>query len=198
MLIVADDHARSERELANGELACPECEAELRPWGHARPRWLRIRGGRRLIVPRRACCRGCRRTHVLLPGVMLLRCADAVEVIGEALVAAADGQGQRAIAARLGRPHATVRGWLRRFSARAEATATHAVACVYRFDHRAFRVEPIDALPRLRAVLELLAATAASAERYFKTAARSRWQVISALCAGRLLANTSCPYPPLR
>jgi hypothetical protein len=51
---------------------------------------------------------------VLLPACCLLRWADAVTVIGAALLARAAGQGHRAIAAVLGRPGSTVRGWLRR------------------------------------------------------------------------------------
>ena len=60
---------------------------------------------------RRMCC--CRR------GACLRR-ADAGAVIGAALEAAAAGAGHRTIAVRLGRPASTVRGWLRRFAARAE------------------------------------------------------------------------------
>ena len=122
MLSVADDHEGTERDPVAGELACPDCRGELRPWGHARPRWLRTLNDGRRIRPRRACCRACGRTHVLLPGVMLARRADAVEVICQALIAAADGEGHRPIAARLARPAATVRGWLRRFAARAQQT----------------------------------------------------------------------------
>lgn len=70
--------------------------------------------------PRRASCAGCGRTHRLLPSSGLLRHADVVVVIGAALVAKAAGGGHRPIAASLGRPAATVRGWLRRFSVRAE------------------------------------------------------------------------------
>ena len=53
----------------------------------------------------------------------VLRRADTVEVIGVALEAAASGRGHRTIAAALGRPASTVRGWLRRFSGRAAAVA---------------------------------------------------------------------------
>lgn len=195
MLIVADDVEHTDRELAAGELACPDCRGELRPWGHARLRWLRTREGRHQLRPRRGCCRACGRTHVLLPGVMLARRADAVEVIGEALLAAAAGEGHRPIAARLGRPAATVRGWLRRFRVRAEQTYQHAVRWIYRLDETAFRVEADrDATP-LQATLGVLARAAAAAERYFDRHAESRWQLVTALCSGRLLANTSCPYP---
>lgn len=195
MLIVADDIDRTERELAAGELACPDCLGELRPWGHARRRWLRTRQGRRHIRPRRGCCRGCGRTHVLLPGVMLPRRADAVEVIGEALVANAAGEGHRPIAARLGRPAATVRGWLRRFAARVEQTRVHATRWLLRLDTGVFRIElPAGATPTQEA-LAVLAAAAVAAERRFGVRARSSWQLVSSLCEGRLLANTNCPYP---
>ena len=73
-----------------------------------------------VLVPRRARCRECGATHVLLPAWCLARRADAGEVIGLALEAKAAGSGHRVIAARLGRPASTVRGWLRAFARRAE------------------------------------------------------------------------------
>ena len=61
------------------------------------------------------------------------------------------------------------------------------------FDHTAFRIEADrDATP-LQATLGALARAAAAAERYFGPQARSRWQLVSVLCSGRLLANTSSP-----
>ena len=72
------------------------------------------------LCPRRARCRGCGRTHVLLRAWCLARRADAGEVIGLALDAKACGDGHRMIAGRLGRPASTVRGWLRAFTRRAE------------------------------------------------------------------------------
>jgi hypothetical protein len=165
VLIVADDIDRTEHELTAGELACPDSQGELRPWGHARPRRLRTRHATRQIRPRRACCRACGRTHVLLAGVALLRRADAVEVIGEAVAANAAGQGHRPIAARLGRPPATVRGWLRRFAARAEQTASHAVACIYRLEVTAFRVEPREHDKPVQFALGALGRAVAAAER---------------------------------
>ena len=55
---------------------------------------------------------------MLLPVFVLVRRADLVEVIGAALAAKASGAGARVIAAGLGRPVDTVRGWLRRFAGR--------------------------------------------------------------------------------
>jgi len=186
MLIVADDTDRTERELAAGEFTCPDCRGQLRPWGHARARWLRTREGRRHLRLRRSRCADCHRTHVLVPGVMLLpRRADAVKVIGEALAASAAGQGYRPIAARLGRPVTTV-AWLgpqvhRPFPD--DPAARHAV--------------PDAAASPVAAALGVLSAAAAAVERRLGVTARSRWQLVTAPCSERLLANTSCPYPPL-
>jgi hypothetical protein len=60
-------------------------------------------------------------THVLLPVTVLLRRAYAGERIWGALTARADGLGHQRIAAGLGVPAATVRGWLRRAAQRLEA-----------------------------------------------------------------------------
>jgi hypothetical protein len=114
VLTVEADVGSVERRLTAGGVSCPGCGGRLAPWGWARPRVLRGSGVTTLLVrPRRACCRGCDRTHVLLPVVALVRRADLVEVIGAALAARAAGAGCRRIAAGLGRPVDTVRGWLR-------------------------------------------------------------------------------------
>lgn len=111
----------------------------------------------------------------LLAGVALLRRADAVEVIGEAIVASAAGLGHRLIATRLDRPAATVRGWLRRFGARAEQTASHGVAWIYRVDVTAFRAEPGRHDTPVRFALAALGRAVAAAERFMGTTARPRW-----------------------
>src|SRR6185295_637265 len=105
-------------------LDCPGCPGVLAPWGFARPR--RVRGVVSLR-PRRARCSGCLVTHVLLPVTVLLRRADAVEVIGAALRARAEGHGHRWISVLVGVPAGTVRGWLRRMSTRLEGVRVHFV-----------------------------------------------------------------------
>jgi hypothetical protein len=68
------------------------------------------------LRPRRARCRTCRVTHVLLPAVVVPvvpRRADTTAVIGSALLASARGTGYRRIAAQLDRPLSTVRRWIR-------------------------------------------------------------------------------------
>lgn len=104
--------------LVEGLLKCPGCAGVLTGWGHAREREVRGLAGR--LRPRRARCSGCWRTHVLLPVSVLARRADCVAAIGAALVARAQGTGHRPIAAALGVAESTVRGWLRRFTARAQ------------------------------------------------------------------------------
>jgi hypothetical protein len=101
MLIVCAGRARVEVELVGGRLGCPSCRGVLGPWGHARERVLRCSSGDRLLRPRRARCRGCAGTHVLLSEVALLR-QDEVSVIGAAIEAKVAGEGYRRIARRLG------------------------------------------------------------------------------------------------
>ena len=117
VVMVGTDSVEVERRLRAGELACP-CGGGLAPWGHARERD-GPRGRGVAAAPRVAAAR-CLVTHVLLAVSCLLRRADGVEVIGAALRVKAAGAGHRPIAARLGRPASTVRGWLRAFARNAE------------------------------------------------------------------------------
>jgi hypothetical protein len=91
-------YAVVENDLRSGLLGCPELgyEAALGPWGSARERL--VRGAGRLL-PRRA---------------------DAVTVIGIALLAKANGAGHRPIAVLVKVPPSTVRSWLRRIVAVAD------------------------------------------------------------------------------
>jgi hypothetical protein len=86
-----------------------------------RRRQARLRALGWQLRPRRAMCGGCGRTHVLLPAGTLARRADSVPVIGEALAGAAAGQGCRTIAGRVGRAATTLRAWLHRMLADADA-----------------------------------------------------------------------------
>jgi hypothetical protein len=81
----------------------------------------RIAGLADPVRPRRARCRACAVTHVLLPVTVLLRRAYAAEQIWAALTVRASGWGHRRIGATLRVPAATVRGWLRRAAERLEA-----------------------------------------------------------------------------
>ncbi len=109
-----------EADLAAGRLCCPGCGGPLCAWGYARERSVRTLDGVTMLRPRRARCAACSATHVLLPAWSVPRRRDGADVIARALLAKAQGEGHRRIAARLGRPAATVRGWLRAFASRAE------------------------------------------------------------------------------
>jgi hypothetical protein len=113
-----------EADLTAGRLRCPVCYGPLSRWGFARERTVRLLDGSRQLRPRRAWCAPCEQTHVLLPAWAVTRRRDGTEVIGRALLANANGRGHRRIAAELGRPAGTVRGWLRAFARRAEAVTS--------------------------------------------------------------------------
>jgi hypothetical protein len=126
---------------------------------------------------------------VLLPVNVLVRRRDEAGVIGAALAAAAAaGRGHRAIARMLGRPADTVRGWLRRFAARAEQ-----VRAVFTAVQVSVEVDP----PPLEAagcvvadaVVAMVAAARAVARRWpALMPALSPWEVACALTSGTLLA----------
>lgn len=61
------DPDRVEDDLARGVLACPHCGTQLRAWSWAKTRPIRqLDGSTTRVRPRRARCRSCRVTHVLL------------------------------------------------------------------------------------------------------------------------------------
>ena len=190
MLIVCAEEARVEAELVDGLLACPSCREVLGPWGHARERVLRCRSGDRLLVPRRARCRGCLGTHVLLPEVVLLRRQDEVAVIGEAIEANVAGEGCRPIAARLGVPADTVRGWLRRFVGRAEQIRALFTRCAVALDPELGSV-----LPAGSVVADALEAVAVAARAWvLRFGPRPVWQIVSRVVGGRA-AVTQHEFP---
>jgi hypothetical protein len=192
MLTVETDPVSVEERLGSGRLACPGCSAVLARWGHARGRQVRDTDGGLWIVPRRARCTGCGVTHVLLPVVLLVRRADTAVVIGAGLTAKATGGGHRLIAALLGRPPETVRGWLRRFAARVEP-----VRAVFTRWCRDLAPDPVlpgpAGSPWADALAAILAATAALAAR-FGIGEVPPWLVATAISAARLLAP-GWPFP---
>ena len=195
MLTVNGDRDVVERQLAGGDLACPSCGGVLAGWGSSRPRRVRLPGGpdrlgrfrQAELVPRRSRCGGCGVTHVLLPAWCLLRRADAGAVIGAALEAAAAGAGHRKAARLVGRPAATVRGWLRRFWGRAEAVRVFFTVLL-----AATAPDPVmpagTAGPVAAAVSAVAGATAAVAARWPLVGQVPVWAAASAASGGLLLA----------
>jgi transposase-like protein len=187
MLIVCTEQAQMEAELVGGLLGCPSCRAVLGPWGHARERVLRCLAGDRWLRPRRARCRSCASTHVLLPDMALLRRRDEVSVIGAAIEANLAGEGHRPIAARLGVHADTVRGWLRRFARRAERIRAHFTRCAVALDPE---IGPV--MPAGSGVADALEAIAVAARAWvLRFGSGDPWRIASVLSGGVLLGNTS-------
>jgi len=114
-MIEVFDTAAARCALARRKLRCPDCGQALRPWGRARERTIRELGGAvRTVRPDRARCTGCAVTHVVLDAGLLPRHSCTADLVGQALVAAAQGRGHRLIARDLAVPCGTVRGWIRR------------------------------------------------------------------------------------
>ena len=188
MLIVCAEVALVEARLVGGLLACPSCREVLGPWGWARERVTRRVSGDWRWRPRRARCRGCRGTHVLLTDLCLLRRQDEVEVIGAAVEAHVAGEGHRPIAERLGVPAGTVRGWLRRFAVNAEAIRALFTRSAVVLDPM---LGPIMAAGSVAAdVLEAIAV--AGRAWVLRFGPQPVWRIVSRLSAGGLLSrNTS-------
>ncbi len=189
MVTVEADLVCVESRLAAGQISCPACsQGVLGGWGCARTR--RVVGLAGAVRPRRARCRSCLVTHVLLPVTVLLRRAYAAQVIWESLSLRGHGQGYRQIAEQLRVPAATVRGWLRRAGGRLEAVRA-------RFLMVAVRVGIDVTIPDERSspwgdVVAAVNAAAAAIRQRFGPAglvgAVTPAQVLVAVSGGRLLS----------
>jgi len=129
---------------------------------------------------------------VLLPDLVLLRRRGEVVVIGAAIAAKVAGFGYRPIAARLGVPADTVRGWLRRFAARAELVRAHFTRCAVALDPELGPLGPAGG-----GVADALEAVAVAARAWvLRFGPAEVWRVASRLSGG-LLCNTSSLFPVL-
>lgn len=131
-------------------------------------------------------------THVLLPDVCLARRRDAVEVVGEALLAVDDGY--RRVAERLAVPAETVRDWRARFRSRAELIAAH----FWRWARALDGTLPVSGLPDSPVSDALEAIGVCARAGSLALGRRPAWSWVTALTAGGLLAseiNTSPPWP---
>lgn len=172
--------------LASGALSCPGCGGPLGPWGFARERVVRTLTASLLLRPRRARCRQCLSTHVLLDAACLPRRRDGAEVIGRALLEHAAGRGHRPIAAQLQRPAATVRGWLRAAKGQAQALR----ACATRW---AWTLSPaLGPIPPAGSALgDAVEAVAQAARAWVLRFGPSRgaWELAGVMCGGGLLSG---------
>jgi len=189
VLIVENDRAKVEADLAEGRLSCPACGGVLAAWSFARRRFVRSEAGPLELTPRRGRCRRCAKTHVLLPDLLVCRRVDVVAVIGRALVAAAGGTSWPGVAVLVGRPFSTVRGWLRRARSRAVGLAVHFLAWAHRLDPNLGQVG--HAGGGLAGAVEAVGVAARAAS--LRLGPRPAWSWASVLSGGALLSNTSSP-----
>jgi hypothetical protein len=139
---------------------------------------------------------------VLLPVNALVRRADEAVVIGAGMVLAAAGWGHRRIAAWLGRPAGTVRGWVRRMRERAQVLRVG-------FTELLVAVDPDPVVPdpggtALAVAFAVIGAGAPATARRWGVAVSglSAWELAAAVTSGGLLTptglvvsiNTSCPW----
>ncbi|MGW3985275.1 hypothetical protein [Streptomyces mirabilis] len=126
--------------------------------------------------------------------IALLRRADVVSVIGAALGAKAAGAGHRTIAAMLGRPAETVRGWLRSFARRAGDLREF-------FSVLLTAIAPDPQPPAATgaaftdALVALEATAKAAGRRWSGLATVSRWQLAAAATHGQLIFPSGSRSP---
>jgi hypothetical protein len=190
VLIIARTEELAQQALTAGTLMCPHtgCGGGLYRDGRARARQVRTRdGGERELRPQRVACRRCERVNVVLPAWSVPGRCDDAETIGTALLDAAEGRGHRWIAARLGRPATTVRGWLRAARSHAEDLRVRAVVFQNKIGSELDRLRPAGS-PLGGAMAELGAAVAA-ARRFLggRLCAASGWEFLILISGGRLL-----------
>jgi len=127
---------------------------------------------------------------VLVSDDTLVRRRDAVEVIGAALVAKATGAGHRRVAAMVGVPVSTVRGWLRRFARSAEAVRVWFTVLAHDLDPMLGPVAPTGTA--VGDAVEAIAVAARAAS--LRLGLVEPWRFASAASGGRLLSNTGWPW----
>jgi hypothetical protein len=152
--------ASVERRLREGLLRCP-CSGVLGPWGWARERKITTLAGVEEVTPRRARCRSCTVTHVLLPARLFVRRAFAGALMWACVLARAGGSKIAAIGSRFAVKVSTVASWLRRITGRADWWRQVLMDVLGLVDGRVRRFVPArsvlgDAIAVLHAVLAAL------------------------------------------
>jgi len=177
------------QQIEAGEHACPDCGRRLGGWS-GYWRWVRGPGTERLWIRRQRCSR-CRRSHALLPDLLLERRLDEVEVIGQALaLSIAGGLGMRPVAERLGVPMTTARDWRRRLRVNALVLATALVAIAVHLDPAPVLLSGTN---HERAALEALGATWQRAYTRFRARVPELWRFWSLISGGKTLGTNRSP-----
>ena len=157
-------------------------------------RWLRAPLLIERVWIRRGRCRVCRRTHALLPDLVLARRLDEVAVVGRGIALKLTTTfGLRPIAEDLDVPHTTLRTWWRRFQARSPTMLANCIA----------RAVTLDGMPVTlttageRAALEALQVAWIRARVRFGGAVGDVWRFWSRISGGQALGtNTTSPWAP--
>ncbi len=193
-MLLFHDPSAAARDLAAGVLVCPHagCGGQLRPWGHARLRHLRLGPGRvETHRPRRGRCRCCGRTQVLAWARSYPRRADTVETVAAALLAATSGVGYRRVAETVGVPATTARGWLRRARANSDVVRVDATLALYQLDPNAEALSPTGSA--LADMLDAVGRAVSAAIRRLGPINAAPWQLATVMLGAGILA----PHPTL-
>lgn len=102
----------------------------------------------------------------------------------------AAGWGVRPIAAEVGVARSTVRGWLGRFTDRAQRLRVHLWRWALWEDPGLVRIDPAGS-----PFADAVAAAIAAGDVVGAELGMGRWETVSSATAGRLLCNTSSPFP---
>lgn len=172
---------------------CPSCLRWLIGWG-GYWRWLRAPLLVERIWIRRGRCSVCRRSHALLPDLVLVRRLDAVEVIGASLARKLTSRlGLRPIAEQLDVPHTTVRSWWQRFQARSPTLLAQCTALAVALDGTPVEVNAIGE----HAALASLGVAWQRALARFGVRIGDLWPFWSRMSGGQALGtHTTSPWAP--
>lgn len=172
---------------------CPTCQRWLVGWG-GYWRWLRAPLLVERIWIRRGRCSVCRRSHALLPDLVLVRRLDVVDAIGRGLaLKVTSGLGLRPIAEQLDVPHTTVRSWWQRFRERSPRLLVQCTALAVTLDGTA--VNGIPGASSERAALDVLGVAWQRAATRFGERIGSPWSFWSRISGGQALGtHTTSPW----
>jgi hypothetical protein len=142
-------------------------------------------------VPRVRCVT-CDVTHALLPAFVLTNRLDVVETVGAVIEDVVGGSsGVRPAADRLGIPHTTARGWLRRVRARASTSAVGFAALSIELGGEV--VTPL--ADAIRHAMVAIGAAWRAALGLPGWLGAGQWRFVSAVTGGTFVAtNTNSPY----
>jgi hypothetical protein len=181
-----DTYIERGREIEAPRPPCPLCSGPTGSWS-GYERHLRDERDRLIWIPR-VRCRACGVTQALLPWFVAPWRWDVMEVIGRALEMLAKGWGHRRIAALVGRPETTVRGWCRRFRGGAETITGVLLARAVSWGWSGWEL-PSSPLQRCVAAVEALAG-----QWRRRRGSAGAWRVTNLITGGWLAAtNTTSP-----